>query len=214
MVPSRLERKETITRMRKEQILNAAFTVFSEKGFASATTAEIARLAGVAEGTIYIYFKSKRDLLIAVVRNMIITMSLVDTIKKLPRNDIGAVLKGVLQNRLSLAGGGSIDKMPSMMLEIQRDPELKTIWAEQVIVPFMAKIDAMFGTLVPMGKFRESEPAIIARAVGGLVIGFIMLSMMEGDLSPLKKLPQEKIVDSLVDFILNGILKHNDDRTV
>ena len=46
MVPTRKERKESITKMRKQQILDAALKVFSRKSFAEATTAEIAREAG------------------------------------------------------------------------------------------------------------------------------------------------------------------------
>ena len=44
--------------------MDAAIKVFAERGFHSATVAEIARAAGVADGTIYLYFKSKDDLLL------------------------------------------------------------------------------------------------------------------------------------------------------
>lgn len=46
------------------RILDAAVEVFAEKGFFNATVAEVARRAGVADGTIYLYFKGKDDLLI------------------------------------------------------------------------------------------------------------------------------------------------------
>ena len=45
------------------RILDAAVKVFAEHGFFNATIAEIAREAGVADGTIYLYFKSKDELL-------------------------------------------------------------------------------------------------------------------------------------------------------
>lgn len=45
------------------QILNAAIKVFAEQGFHQATISQVAREAGVADGTIYLYFKSKADLL-------------------------------------------------------------------------------------------------------------------------------------------------------
>ncbi len=47
------------------RILEAALEVFARKGFHEAKVAEIARAAGVADGTIYIYFKNKDDLLIS-----------------------------------------------------------------------------------------------------------------------------------------------------
>jgi TetR/AcrR family fatty acid metabolism transcriptional regulator len=51
---------------KRERILDAAEQVFAERGFYNARVAEIARAAGVADGTIYLYFKSKDDLLISV----------------------------------------------------------------------------------------------------------------------------------------------------
>jgi TetR/AcrR family transcriptional regulator, fatty acid metabolism regulator protein len=50
---------------KRERILRAAIRVFSRKGFFNARISEIARAAGVADGTIYLYFKSKDDLLTA-----------------------------------------------------------------------------------------------------------------------------------------------------
>ena len=85
MAPTRQERKEQTIRLRRQQIIDAAFKVFSEKGFATATTAKIAKEAGIAEGTIYNYFPSKRELFIAVIKNSVITIPLLELIDKLPR---------------------------------------------------------------------------------------------------------------------------------
>ena len=49
---------------KRARILDAAIKVFAGRGFHSATVAEIARAAGVADGTIYLYFKGKEDLLL------------------------------------------------------------------------------------------------------------------------------------------------------
>jgi TetR/AcrR family fatty acid metabolism transcriptional regulator len=48
-----------------ERILEAALEVFAAKGFHEAKVTEIARTAGIADGTIYLYFKNKDDLLIS-----------------------------------------------------------------------------------------------------------------------------------------------------
>ena len=47
-------------------ITDAAINVFAEKGFHQARIADIAKRAGVADGTIYLYFKNKEDLLLSV----------------------------------------------------------------------------------------------------------------------------------------------------
>lgn len=46
------------------QILEAAIKVFAEQGFHQATISQIAREAGVADGTIYLYFKNKEDIMV------------------------------------------------------------------------------------------------------------------------------------------------------
>lgn len=50
---------------KKERIINAAIKIFADKGFYTANVADVAREAGVADGTIYLYFKNKDDLLIS-----------------------------------------------------------------------------------------------------------------------------------------------------
>ncbi len=51
---------------KRERIVASAAKLFGEKGYHNTTTAEIAESAGVAAGTIYIYFSSKEELLVAV----------------------------------------------------------------------------------------------------------------------------------------------------
>jgi TetR/AcrR family fatty acid metabolism transcriptional regulator len=50
---------------KKELIIDAAIKVFAQKGFYTANVADVAKEAGVADGTIYLYFKNKDDLLIS-----------------------------------------------------------------------------------------------------------------------------------------------------
>ncbi|MCX8001084.1 MAG: TetR/AcrR family transcriptional regulator [Anoxybacillus mongoliensis] len=49
-------------------ILQAAIEMFAEKGYAATSTSEIAKRAGVAEGTIFRHYKTKKDLLLAIVK--------------------------------------------------------------------------------------------------------------------------------------------------
>src|SRR4051812_28743433 len=51
---------------KREAILRAAIDVFAERGFFNAQVADVARGAGVAAGTVYLYFRSKDDLLISI----------------------------------------------------------------------------------------------------------------------------------------------------
>ena len=54
-------------------------------------------------------------------------------------------------------------------------------------------------------KFRRMEPAVATRAVGGLILGFLTLRVMEDETGPLKQLPKEAVADALTDFVLHGL---------
>lgn len=58
-------------KLKYEAIINAAIEVFSVKGFHRAKIKEIAHTAGVADGTVYLYFKTKDDLLISAFDDLI-----------------------------------------------------------------------------------------------------------------------------------------------
>ena len=60
---------------RKTQILAAARAVFDEKGYESATVSDVVRRAGVAQGTFYLYFGSKRDAVLELARQPMEEMS-------------------------------------------------------------------------------------------------------------------------------------------
>lgn len=54
------------TSEKREAILKAATKVFAQKGFFQSQVADVARVAGVAAGTVYLYFKGKDDLLVSI----------------------------------------------------------------------------------------------------------------------------------------------------
>src|SRR3954453_20566461 len=51
---------------KRDAILRAAIAVFAERGYFNAQVADVARVAGVAAGTVYLYFRGKEDLLISI----------------------------------------------------------------------------------------------------------------------------------------------------
>ena len=58
---------ENAGRDKRLAITNAAHTVIHEKGITNATVDDIAQRAGVAKGTVYLYFKSKEDIIVEMV---------------------------------------------------------------------------------------------------------------------------------------------------
>src|SRR5947209_17611590 len=63
---SAVHRRDTAPGAKRDAILRAAIDVFAERGYFNAQVADVARAAGVAAGTVYLYFKSKDDLLVSI----------------------------------------------------------------------------------------------------------------------------------------------------
>ena len=66
--PSYQRRKED----RPQEITEAAFEAFAEKGYAATRVEEVAKRAGVSKGLMYLYFKTKEELFKAVVKSVVI----------------------------------------------------------------------------------------------------------------------------------------------
>ena len=61
-------KKEVLSEFRRSELLTAARTVFAKKGFHDASIEEIAEIAEVAKGTVYLYYKSKNELYMEALR--------------------------------------------------------------------------------------------------------------------------------------------------
>lgn len=68
MAAPKRTKHDVICEFRCEEILEAARKIFARKGFDNATVDEIAEAAGVAKGTVYLYFQSKRDIYLEALR--------------------------------------------------------------------------------------------------------------------------------------------------
>lgn len=99
-----LEDREKMTDKQK-RIAAAALDIFSEKGYAAASTNEIAKKAGVAEGTIFRHYKTKKDLLFSILSPLMTKLlapfvlrdlqQIVDT----PHDSYAQFVMAVLKNR-------------------------------------------------------------------------------------------------------------------
>jgi len=117
--------KEAITEARRAQILDAAGEVFAEKGFHSATIRDVARAAGVADGTIYNYFKNKNDLLIAMVNRLGEISQFAQYIEQLAGEaSPEQLLTFILDNRTELLDRNRT-KVQALMPQIISDAELR-----------------------------------------------------------------------------------------
>jgi AcrR family transcriptional regulator len=205
-VATKKTRKKQDIEKRREEILKAALDVFTEKGYGTATMPEIAQKAGVATGTLYLYYPSKRELFVVVVKDFIAIAPLVNHLSQMPTGDFPAILKTIIKDRFDLIKNPSFVRVPLIMSEIQRDPKLKAIWLKNFLHPLLEQIEVLVRMMGTTGKFRQFQPEVLVRVMGGLFMGFMLLRIAEGDTSPLKKLDQDKVADDIVNFILHGLL--------
>src|SRR5438067_7422732 len=61
-----VSRRDSTPGPKRDAILRAAIDIFADRGYFNAQVADVARAAGVAAGTVYLYFRSKDDLLISI----------------------------------------------------------------------------------------------------------------------------------------------------
>ena len=61
-------KKDVLSEFRRSELLTAARAVFAKKGFHDASIEEIAEMAEVAKGTVYLYYKSKNELYMEALR--------------------------------------------------------------------------------------------------------------------------------------------------
>ena len=194
-----------ITRQRQKQILDAALSVFSNKGFGAATIPEIASEAGIAVGTIYNYYPSKQELLVAVIKDSIITEPLMELFKHPMSIDYPDFIAAVIENRLDFIQVDENRRLLFLMTELQRNPELKQLYIEQVLKPIFDRMAGFYNTRAASGYFRPLKAEVITRALGGMVMGLTILIGFEGKDSPLHHIPRDEIIDNVKELILYGV---------
>ena len=95
-------KRQIVGEFRRSEIINAARAVFARKGFAKGIIDEIAREAGIAKGTVYLYFPSKTEIYKAVLdhdiaRLQLVTLSRIDSAAGL-REKLWAFIATRLEN--------------------------------------------------------------------------------------------------------------------
>jgi AcrR family transcriptional regulator len=201
----RESRKKEITARRQEQILKAALEIFSRKGFTGATIPDIALSAGVAAGTIYLYFPSKRELFVAVIENLLIT-PLIKIFEKDSALKFPVTLRVAIEDRLHILQENTLTFLLPLMGEIQRDPELRIYFMEKVFRPLLSRMELLYRSRIASGEFRQMDPAVAVRLVGGMMIGINLLRTMEGPASPFNRLSREQVSEEVMNFILYGLM--------
>ena len=135
----------------KERIEQAALALFAERGFDGATTSEIAKRAGVAEGTIFRHFKTKKALLLGLLTPMferlvpVVARGVFEIFDK-EHPSLGSFLRELMLDRLKFAKKSSV-MLRVMVQEYAIQQELQEtvhrVFAERVLPAFCDKIERL-----------------------------------------------------------------------
>jgi TetR/AcrR family fatty acid metabolism transcriptional regulator len=186
---------------KRGRILEAAVKVFAERGFFNATVAEIARAAGVADGTIYLYFKSKDDLLLRLFEEKVTELH--DSAQAALAEEQGAParLRRFIQLHLAL-----VEKNPDLaavlIVELRQSAAL-------VKQSDKAKLSAYLDVIAQVVRDGQQQgeldpgisPGVVKRAIFGALDELALAWLLSGRRTSLKKSAAE-----VAEWFVRGLL--------
>ncbi|PCC75791.1 transcriptional regulator, TetR family [Nannocystis exedens] len=162
-----------------ERIVRAAIEVIAERGFRGAATSEIARRAGVAEGTIFRHFKTKQLLLDHILEPFVERVLAPIAFRDLHRlidtdyPDFADFLRAFAHNRLSVAR----EHVPALRIFLQEVPlsaELRAMVFRHIGCHVFPELLAVIRKYQARGQIRNDPPETVLRilmsALGGYII--------------------------------------------
>ena len=168
---------ELRTKLRRTQILEAATQVFAEKGYHHATTKDIARAAEIAEGTIYLYFKNKSELLMGLLEHLdqetTQSADLAAGLNLSPR----ALLTKRLEDDLAQLGP-NFDLMLAVLPEVLADPVMRAQYYERMVMPGVNGLIEHLRARQERGEANVPNIPMAARIFVSAMIGLELMNIL------------------------------------
>jgi len=203
--PARRERRKEA---RPGELLQAALTLFVEKGFAATRSEEVAQRAGVSKGTLFLYFPSKEDLFKAVIQENIGKLFPLwsDEMQQF-QGSSSDLLRHCVQSWWTQVGATPASGIVKLVMsEAQNFPEIADYYQREVIAPGRELLCRVLARGVASGEFR---PMDVSQAVYTLIAPMIFLMMWKhsvGACAPSAQIVDpEKFLQLQVDLLLHGM---------
>jgi len=193
--------RELLAAARRGQILEAAKRVFAERGFRRATTREVARAAGISEGTIYNYFEDKDALLMAILEELNETERRAEDFEEGMAADFREFLDVYLRRRMSLIWQNR-EVFRVVLSEILVDGDLRETYLRRVVEPTMRIAEENFRARMERGEVWATDAPLAVRTVAGAVLGVLVLGLL-GDEEIGSR--WNEVSDVLAGLILHGL---------
>ncbi|MRG87438.1 TetR/AcrR family transcriptional regulator [Salinibacillus xinjiangensis] len=194
---------------KQAQIIQAAIEIFAEKGYAATSTSEIAKRAGVAEGTIFRHYKTKKDLLISIVSPAITRFVVPFFAEKFVQDvfdqdeieEIEPLLKNLISNRYQFVKN-NVPLLRIMLQEMAFHPELqeqyKRVFVSKVLPRFKQVVDQLRGAR----QIGDIPTETVLRLTMTTIIGFLITRFI---VMPDYPWDDETEIEYTIQFIRNGL---------
>lgn len=192
---------------KQKQILLAAIDSFSEKGYAATSTSEIAKKAGVAEGTIFRHYKTKKDLLMAIVAPTMakfLAPFIIKDISKVINTNYPSFedfLRAMIENRKNfLQQNFSLFKI--MLQELPLQPELQAQFKTHILPAVYERMTALIRHYQQKGEIIELPPYSVVRLIASTIFGYLIGRYM---LFTEFNWDEEAEIERTIEFIMHGL---------
>ena len=180
-------------KMRQDRILEGALSVFKEKGLEGATMDQIANAAGFGKATLYYYFKSKEEVLSAILvdgwQNIWESLEPVIAEEGSPRKTFVNVLIKIAENAQNRPG------LFEFLFNVPKAIKLDDQPWKDYQHKLYAIIQGLLEDGVKQGEFPKVDPQLMFKALGGLFMGLVFM----GD-------RKEPVTDKDVESLLNELI--------
>lgn len=190
------------------RIISAAIEAFAAKGFSATTTSEIAKKARVAEGTIFHYYKTKKDLLLAIpdyLSESLVADVFVHDLRKIfehPPEKFEDFLRSIIQNRTHFATENMI-LVKVLFQEIPFQPELWAKLSKNITFPLRAKFITAIEKFQAQGKIVDMPSEAVFNLLLTTIMGFVFTRYVVG-------FDDKCEADHLITFVMKGLSRCND----
>jgi len=193
--------QELLITARRNQILDAATTVFAEKGFHRATIKDVARAAGIADGTIYTYFSSKTEVLLGILNRLNESTEREMQFALGSEQDVRAFFKAYVRQRISLIWPNA-EVFRAVLPEMLVNVELRDLYYQQVLVPTFRVAEHYFLAQMEAGQLRKVDVPLAVRAIAGTVLGLLMTQLLGDELIAAR---WEELPEVLTTLMFDGL---------
>jgi TetR/AcrR family fatty acid metabolism transcriptional regulator len=186
---------------KRERILRAATDVFAQSGYFNAKVSEIARTAGVADGTIYLYFDGKEDLLVSIFRDH--TRNYLQSLERdlCQGNKSDQRIRIAIRHHLETLGR---DRALAIVAQVELRHSLKfmTLLSHQEVADYLNILRKIVEQGQSEGVFRRNlNPQLVAKAVFGILDEMVTSWVLSEKIYDLAAQ-----ADQISDLVLNGLL--------